>query len=165
VKVTKQHTFDAPIEDVWEMFRDRDSHVAKFEGMGHRNVEVEEYEASEEHVHIVIARDVTLDLPGFARKVLKPTNHVVSTDQWSANGDGTYGGQFVLETKGAPVHIAGTTHIAPEGEEQTRYELEIDVSVNVPVVGRKITSWAKGDVEKQMQEEFDAGDAWLAGEA
>jgi hypothetical protein len=162
VKVTKQHTFDAPVEDVWEMFRDQDSHVAKFEGMGHENVEVLEYETSDDHVRIVIARDVTVDLPGFARKVLRPTNHVVSTDQWRANGDGTYGGTFDLVTKGAPVHIAGTTHIAPEGDERTRYELEIDVSVNVPVVGKKITQWAKGDVEKQMQDEFDAGDAWLA---
>jgi hypothetical protein len=165
VKVTKQHTFDAPVEDVWAMFRDRDSHVAKFEGMGHRNLEVLEHEADEDRVRIVIARDVTLDLPGFARKVLKPTNHVVSTDEWRANGDGTYGGAFDMDTKGAPVDISGTTHIAPEGDGRTRYELETHVSVNVPVVGKRITNWAKGDVEKQMQQEFDAGDAWLADNA
>lgn len=162
MKVARQHTFDAPIEDVWDMFRDRESHVAKFEGMGHRNLEVLEHEASEEHVRIVIARDVTVDLPGFARKALKPTNHVVSTDEWSANGDGTYSGQFELKARGAPVHIGGTTHIAPEGEAQTRYELEIEVEVHVPVIGKKLTNWAKDDVEKQIQEEFEAGDEWLA---
>ncbi len=162
VKVSETHVFAAPIDEVWEMFRDRDSHVAKFEGMGHRNIEVVEHEATEDEVRIVIARDVTVELPGFARKVLSPTNHVVSTDEWRANGDGTYGGEFVADTRGAPIEIRGTTHIAPDGDEATRYELAIDVDVRVPVIGKRLTNWAKGDVEDQIRQEFEAGDAWLA---
>jgi uncharacterized protein YndB with AHSA1/START domain len=162
VEKKKTHVFDAPIEQVWAMFRDPDSHVEKFRRLGHRNIEVQEHAASEDHVRLVIARDVTVDLPGFARKVLSPTNHVVSTDEWSANGDGTYGGDFEAVTKGAPVRITGTTLISPEGDDRTRYDLTTQVTIKVPMIGRKLTAWAEDDVERQMEEQFAAGDAWLA---
>jgi hypothetical protein len=162
VKQQLQHTFDAPIEQVWAMFRDADSHVDKFDRLGHENIEVQEHDESDDHVRIVVARDVTVELPGFAKKVLSPTNHVVSTDEWSANGDGSYGGTFEAVTKGAPVRITGTTHIEPEGADQTRYTLTTDVQVKVPVIGKKLTSWAEGDVRQQMEDQFAAGDAWLA---
>jgi hypothetical protein len=156
------HTFDAPIEQVWAMFRDADSHVDKFERLGHRKVEVEEYDTSDEHVRLVIARDVTLELPGFAKKFLSPTNHVVSTDEWSAHGDGTYGGSFEAVTKGAPVRVDGTTHILPEGADRTRYDVTFEVSVKVPVVGKKLAGWLEGDVRDQFVGQFASGDAWLA---
>lgn len=161
MEFTATHTFDAPIEKVWAMFTDEASHVAKFEGMGHREVKVESSSFEDGTFRVRITRLVDLDLPGFAKKVLKPTNTVISDDEWNDHGDGTYGGGFTLDTVGAPVKIAGTTRLTPDGD-ATRYDLKLDVSVNVPLIGGKILSWAKGDVEKQMAEEFEAGDAWLA---
>ena len=32
------HTFDRPLDEVWAMFGTIDAHVAKFEGMGHREI-------------------------------------------------------------------------------------------------------------------------------
>jgi hypothetical protein len=162
VKHQLRHVFDAPIDEVWAMFRDPASHVDKFERLGHRNIEIVEEETSEDHIRLVIARDVTVDLPGFAKKVLSPTNHIVSTDEWSDNGDGSYGGEFEAVTRGAPVRITGTTHIAPEGDDRTVYDLTTEVTVKVPVVGKKLTAWAEGDVKEQMVQQFAAGDAWLA---
>jgi hypothetical protein len=163
VKQEATHYFDAPIEMVWAMFRDPGSHVAKFERLGHRNIEVQEHEEDEDQVRLVIARDVTVDLPGFAKKFLSPTNHVISTDRWSANGDGSYGGDFEAATRGAPVRVTGTTHISPDGDERTRYDLATEVDIKVPVVGKKLTRWAEDDIREQMQEQFAAGDEWLAG--
>src|SRR5262245_46865419 len=100
VKAT--HTFDHPIEKVWAMFCDRDAHVEKFVGMGHRDVEVLEYANETGKVKIRVRRVVTVDLPGFAKKVLKPTSTVETTDRWNDYGDGTYGGSFVAEAKGQP---------------------------------------------------------------
>lgn len=161
MEITGEHTFDAPIDRVWAMFRDRDAHVAKFEAMGHENIEVLEHEADEEHARIVIRRVVTLDLPGFAKKVLKPSNTMTTTDVWHANPDGTYGGTFVLDIPGAPVKSSGTTLLTPQGD-QTHYVITVSYEVKVPLVGGKITDWAKGDVRKQIDQEFGAGDAWLA---
>lgn len=156
------HTFEASIERVWEMFRDQGSHIAKFESMGHRDIQVLEYESSDTHAHLVISRVVDVEIPGFARKVLKPTNTVVTTDDWRANGDGSYGGEFALDIQGAPVRSSGTTHIEADGEGRTSYTITVDVDVKVPLIGGKIAEWAKGDIARQIELEFAAGDDWLA---
>jgi hypothetical protein len=162
VKKRDTHTFDAPIERVWAMVLDPDSHVAKAERAGHENVEVVGCDVDGSGIVIQLARDVTVDLPGFARKVLRPRNHVVSTDEWRDRGDGTYGGTFTTETRGAPVDLRGTTRISPDGDDRTRYELEIEVTFQVPIIGRKLERWAESDVEEQLRNEFAAGDEWLA---
>lgn len=160
MEITESHTFDAPIDRVWAMFTDEASHIAKFESMGHRDIEVLESESSDEGLRLVIKRVVEVDLPGFARKVLKPTNTVITTDTWRDNGDGTYGGSFELETVGAPVESSGTTKIWADGD-KTAYEVTVRFDVKVPLVGGKITKWAAGDVSSQLDKEFAAGDDWL----
>lgn len=160
--VTAKHTFEHPIEKVWAMFADQDSHVAKFEGMGHRDIKVLDYESDGTNVLIKVSRVVDVDLPGFAKKVLKPTSTVESTDKWRDNGDGTYGGTFVAEPHGQPVEVKGTTSLKPDGDDRTIYEVKATVKVKVPLVGGKIENWAKGDILGQMDEEFEAGDKWLS---
>lgn len=159
---TGTHVFDAPIERVWEMFRDKASHLAKFEAMGHTDIDVRSYEVDDERMTLVVARSVTVELPGFAKKVLQPTNTVVSTDVWEDRGDGTYGGHFEVSSPGTPISSTGTTLLRPEGDDRTYYEVQVDLEVKVPIIGRKIADWAKGDVAKQMDQEFAAGDTWLA---
>lgn len=158
---TATHVFDAPIDAVWAMFTDPAAHVAKFEGMGHRNVTVTESERSDDSFTIQISRDVDLEPPGFAKKVLQPTQTIVSTDVWRANDDGTYSGDWKADAKGAPVDTTGTTRLTPKGD-QTEYRLSFSLKVNVPLIGGKIEKWAKGDALKQVDAEFAAGDAWLA---
>jgi len=162
VDFRREHTFDAPIDKVWAMFKDPASHVSKFEAMGHTDIEVVEKKATKNGLKIVVSRTVTLDLPGFAKKVLKPTNTVVSTDEWSARGDGTYGGTFSADTKGAPIKVGGTTLIEPDGDDRTHYVVETTIDVKVPLIGGKIADFSKGIVAKQMDEEFRLGDEWLA---
>ena len=155
------HHFEAPIAAVWAMFTDPEAHVTKFDSMGHRDIKVLETTNDGTEFVIKIERVVEVDLPGFARKVLKPSNTVISTDRWRDEGDGTYGGGFVLDTIGAPVDIKGTTRLEPDGD-RTTYHVTFELNVNVPLIGGKIANWAKGDALEQLQAEFDAGDAWLA---
>lgn len=158
--INAQHTFDHPIDKVWAMFTDQDSHVAKFESMGHRDIEVIDYRNDGDEVVIKIRRTVDVDLPGFAKKVMKPTNTVETTDTWRDLGDGTYGGDFIVDAKGAPIDARGTTRLRPAGD-KTDYEVKVVVKVKVPIIGGKIEGWAKGDIVKQFDDEFAAGDAWL----
>jgi hypothetical protein len=158
----KTHTFDRPIAEVWTMFTDVDAHVAKFEGMGHREIEVLEFSADDTDVLVKIRRVVELDLPGFAKRFMQPVNTVTSVDRWKDNGDGTYCGTFEADAKGAPVEVHGTTRLEPDGDERTAYEISVDVKVNVPLVGGKLAGWATSDIERQIRDEFAAGDSWLA---
>ncbi len=162
VDITREHTFDAPIGDVWKMFSNPASHTSKFEHMGHRDIEVVEKKATKSGIKMVVSRSVDVDLPGFAKKVLKPTNTVVSTDEWKDNGDGTYGGVFSAETKGTPIKVHGTTLIEPDGDDRTHYVVSTTIEVKVPLIGGKLSDFSKGIVNKQMDDEFRLGDEWLA---
>ncbi len=163
IEITKTHTFDAPIAKVWKMFNDPDAHVAKFTAMGHRDIEIVEHTKSKTQFKIVLKRQVDVDLPGFAKKVMKPTNTVISTDIWGDKGDGTYGGTFDLSAPGTPMEISGVTLIEPDGKKATTYTVTIQVRVKVPLIGGRIESYAKGAVvEPQLLTEFDLGDKWLA---
>jgi hypothetical protein len=156
------HTFDAPAEKCWAMFSDPKSHVAKFTEMGHIGVEIVEKKKTKKQLHIVITREVAIDgIPGFAKKFIKPQNTLVSTDTWNDYGDGTYGGEFALDTKGVPVNITGTTNLVPDGD-QSIYTVNLNVTVNVPLIGGKLAEFSKKIALENLAKEFAIGDSWLA---
>jgi hypothetical protein len=160
--VSDSHTYAAPVDAVLDMFADPDAVVARYEGMGHRDVEILETSRTDDAVTVRTSRVVEVDLPGFARKVLSPTNTMVQTDTWSAAGDGSWDGTVAVEVKGAPVKMSGTMRLEPDGDDTTMH-ITLSMSVKVPLVGGKIADWAgKNDVPKTMAAEFAAGDAWLA---
>jgi carbon monoxide dehydrogenase subunit G len=158
---TDTHHFDAPVDAVWAMFRDPKSHVAKFEQMGHREIEVLESDSDDQQLHVKVRRVVTVDLPGFAKRVLKPNNTVTTVDDWTRAADGTCTGEQVIDTEGAPVKISAATRLEPDAD-GTRYTIEVHLDVKVPLIGGKLADWAKGNVQKQLDDEFAAGDTWLA---
>jgi len=99
MEVKGTHTYAASVDAVLAMLRDRDATVAKYEGMGHRDVEIVACDETDDGLHIESTRVVDVDLPGFAKKVLKPTNTmIVSTDQVAADAFGaTLLGRTALE--------------------------------------------------------------------
>jgi hypothetical protein len=163
MRFTDGHHFAAPLDDVWAMFRDPTSHVRKFTRMGHREVTVVESSGDDDGFHLVVRRLVDVDLPGFAKRVLKPTNTVTTTDSWHRRPDGTCEGTQQIDTQGAPVQISATTSLRPDGD-GTRYEIAVDLEVKVPLIGGRLADWSTGMVRDQLADEFAAGDAWLGGE-
>jgi hypothetical protein len=161
MEITRTHTFDHPIGDCWAMFHDQDSHVTKFEAMGHRDLQILSSEITDTSIRLEIERQVDVDVPSFAKRVIKPTNTLRSVDEWVDNGDGTYSGNFELDTVGVPITIHGRTLLTPDGD-STNYEITIDIKVNVPLIGGKIANFSKGIVDQQMDDEFRLGDEWLA---
>jgi len=156
------HTYDAPVDAVIAMFADPEAVTARYESMGHRDIVVLECERTDGALTVRTSRVVDVDLPGFARKVLKPTNTMVQSDEWTATADGGWDGTFTVEVAGAPVHLGGTMRLSPAGS-TTTMALTIRMDVKVPLVGGRIADWAgKNDVRSTMDAEFTAGDAWLA---
>jgi len=158
--ITRTHTFDHPLEVCWSMFHDPASHVAKFEAMGHREIELISSEVTDDSIELVIERLVDVDVPGFAKRVIQPTNLLRSVDEWHAADDGSYRGTFDVETKGVPIQISGTTRLEA-ADEGTEYEIMIRLSVKVPLIGGRIAQYSKGIVERQVTDEFRLGDEWL----
>jgi hypothetical protein len=154
--------YAAPVESVIAMLQDKSATVDKYESMGHQDVQVLEFAAAADAMRIVSSRVVTVDLPGFAKKALKPTNTIVQTDEWRRGADGSWSGTFSGDVKGSPVKISGTMMLAPaaSGAEHT---VTIDVQVKIPLIGGKIADWAgKNDVRRTLDAEFAFNDARLA---
>lgn len=162
MKLTDTHVYSVPVEAVIAMLHDKSATVDKYEGMGHQDVQVLEFTADADAIRIVSSRVVTVDLPGFAKKALKPTNTIVQTDEWRRAADGSWSGTFSGDVKGSPVNIAGTMTLTPVAS-GTEHQVTIDVQVKIPLVGGKIADWAgKNDVRRTLDAEFAFNDARLA---
>ena len=161
VQIRFTHRFDRPIDDVWAMFADPASHVAKFTRMGHRDLEVLSEEVAEDALDLTVRRQVDLDVPAVAAKFISPSNTVTSTDHWERSADGSCSGHFTVDIKGAPAESRGSTRLEADGD-ATAYTVELDVKVKVPLVGDKVAKALRPQLEAQMAEEFEAAEAWLA---
>jgi len=152
--------FAVPVDAVMARRRVQAATVARYESMGHRDVKVVEQTADDDSLQIVSSRVVDVDLPSFAKKVLKPTNTMVQTDEWSGDGD-SWKGSFSFTLNGAPVKINGTMQLDAEGDKST-HAVTINMDVKVPLVGGKIADWiGKNDATRTLAAEFAAGDEWL----
>jgi hypothetical protein len=162
--VRDTHTYDAPIEVVQAMFADEDFIRAKYEGMGHRDVDLAECTRTDDGLVIRSTRVVEVDLPGFAKRVMKPVNTMSQTDTWTTAADGGWQGTFAVDVQGAPVQLSGTMRLTPGADGATcTHEVTMAMDVKVPLVGGRVRDWAeKNDVPRTLAAEFAAGDAWLA---
>ncbi|MGO9560336.1 MAG: DUF2505 domain-containing protein [Acidimicrobiales bacterium] len=155
------HTYDAPIDAVIALLGDREATVAKYESMNHRDVTILECEAMSDTLRIVSTRVVDVDLPSFAKRVLRPTNTMRQTDEWTHRADDSWEGEFDVEVSGAPIHISGRMSLTPL-DGQTIHDVSLRVEVKVPIVGGRIADWAaKGDVRRSLDGEFAFNDGWL----
>jgi len=162
VEVKGSYTYDAPIDAVIAMLRDNDATVAMYESMQHRDVQVLESEGDDSSFRIRTTQVVEANVPGFAKKVLKPANTTTQTDEWHRAGDGSWQGSFETEVKGAPLHLSGTMRLAPAGD-GCMHEVAITVDVKVPLIGGRIADWAgKNEVRKSIDDQFAFNARWLA---
>lgn len=162
MELTFTHRFAHPIDEVWVMVHDPQSHVAKFTGMGHRDLEVVAEEVTDTTLDLTIRRQVDIDVPSIASKFISPSNTVTSVDHWERAEDGSASGHYSVDIKGAPAETKGTTSLVAVGDE-TDYTVHLDVKVKVPLVGEKVAKALRPQLEAQMNQEFEAAAAWLAG--
>lgn len=160
--VSDSHTYAAPIEVVQAAFADEAFVRAKYEGMGHRDVDITECARTDDGLRIVSTRVVEIDLPGFAKRFIQPVNTMEQTDTWRDDGAGGWAGTFEVDVRGAPVHISGSMTLTPANGTCV-HAVTMKMDVKVPLAGGKIADWAgKNDVPRTLAAEFAAGDAWLA---
>ncbi len=162
MKITGTHVYPVPVDAVIAMLQDKAATIDKYESMGHRDVRILEFASDDAALRIVSTRVVDVDLPGFAKKALKPTNTMIQTDEWHRNGDGSWSGTFDIDVKGSPVRISGTMALAADAK-GTRHDVVLDFQVKVPIVGGKIADWlGKKDVQRTVDAEYAFNDTRLA---
>jgi hypothetical protein len=135
------HHFDADVETVYALMTDPDFCMRKYADAGSTDIQVDS-EQRDDGLKLVSRRKVTVDLPGFAKKVMQPTNSVVQTDQWSAaDGAGQRVCHYSVEVQGVPSRIDGTVTLSPDGG-GTRQDVKAEVKVSIPLLGGKLEKFA-----------------------
>ncbi|MEZ5274273.1 MAG: DUF2505 domain-containing protein [Ilumatobacteraceae bacterium] len=162
MKVVSMHTYAAPPDVVFEAMTDPAVLAEKYAALGHRNIEIIEHSVSRTGVAVHSRREVPMEVPGFARRLLSPTNTVEQHDRWgAAAADGTRTGTWEVAARGVPVKVGGTLHLAP-APGGTVVEIHGDVSSSVPLIGGKLASFIGHDVERTMHAEEAFNDEYLS---
>ena len=150
MKMKVTHHFDADVETVYALMSDPDFCMRKYADAGATDIQVDS-DQRDDGPKLVSRRKLTVDLPGFAKKVMQPTNTVVQTDEWSA---ATRSCRYTVEVQGVPSRIDGTVTLIEEGG-GTRQEVEADVKVSIPLLGGKLEKFAVDNGIKALDHEAE----------
>lgn len=144
--------FDADVETVYRLVSDPEFIERKYADQGATDIAIETDERGGDPRH-VIKRKVTIDLPGFARKVMQPTNTVVQVDDWAAaDAAGRRVCTYTVEVQGVPSKITGTVTLTPDAG-GTRQDIRAEVKVSIPLLGGKLEGFAVDSGTKVLAEE------------
>lgn len=159
MQLTATHTYEHPVSEVFAVLADFDAVKAKYEALGHADVEeVRRDEGEDGSVTLVTRRVVPLEVPGFAKRVLSPRQTVTQTDEWSAaDAEGGRTGTFRVEAKGTPVQLQGDLRLTPDGAGRCTNTTTVTIECKVPLVGGKIADLVAKDTRRAIDHE----QAWM----
>jgi len=137
--------------------------IEKYTSLGHQDVKIVERTELEGVVRVISRRKVPMEVPGFAKRFLKPLNTVEQTDEWQpATAKGERHGTWKVSASGVPVSVGGTLHLVAAGKGRTAVEISGEVACSIPFVGGKLASYVGADVERTMSAEEEFNDNHLA---
>jgi hypothetical protein len=161
VTVRARHEYGYPLARVWSVFTDPEFYQAKFEGIGHREVEVISAEMEGEDFRIEITREVPVEVPRVLRGLLGEWNTLLQSEHWQPAGKDAYRNELTIEARGVPATMTGTMKLSASGKGCVN-EVAITVKASVPLVGGKLESLVARDTEATLAAEHDFILAYLA---
>ena len=103
------------------------------------------------------------DVPDIAKKFVGPTLTVVQTETWHpAKPDGSRDADVSGEIANTPVTLKGTATIRSDGAQAVQ-AIDLDVKVNVPLIGRKMEPFVVDAIRSGLAKEHDLGRDWADG--
>ena len=166
MRITYEHRFAAPLDDVVAMMGDEDFAASRASASGADKSDVFVDHDADGSFTVVIRRTVPANaIPAEFRAFVGSSIAVRYTEVWSApehNGDtADREGTFALEIPGTPGHARGAVVLRPDGD-GTAFGLAGDVHAPVPIVGAVVERAIASAIEQALPAEFAAADAWLA---
>ncbi len=154
VTVRARHEYRHPVKKVWGAFSDPEFYQAKFEGIGHRNVEIVSTESDEEGFSVEVSREVPLEVPGFLRSMLGEWNTLLQNERWTESGKGVYTNELEIEARGVPALMTGTMTLSAKGKGCVN-EVAITIRASVPLIGGKLEQFVAKDTEATLAAEYE----------
>jgi hypothetical protein len=140
------------VDTVYRFVTDPESIKNRCEASGERNVRIEVEEAGGTKV-ITSTREIDSDLPGFAKKLFKPTNTIIERREWRDAGDKKTCKSHI-DVVGTPGKIDSNVTISPSGSGCT-YDIEFEVTAKVPLIRRKLEEFIAKTTAEGMRDEHD----------
>jgi hypothetical protein len=154
-----EHHYDQDVETVYALITDPDFVTRKYEALGGTNIAIDRSEADDGGCEVVTKRTVTVDLPGFAKRVMTPSNTAVQTEIWSGADDlGNRTSTYHVEIQGMPSKVTGTLILSPDAG-GTKQVIDADVKVSIPLIGGKLEKFGietgSKDIDAQVEFTID----------
>jgi hypothetical protein len=106
-------------------------------------------------VSLTVSRELPDGVPGFLERFLPSDGRVTESFDWDAPaGDGSRHGCWSADIPGAPARLAGTLRLEPIPG-GSRYTIEGQVKVSVPLVGGRAESFIASMVERLAAKEHE----------
>lgn len=105
-------------------------------------------------VTMVVSRRLPGGVPGFLQRFLPSDQRVTTSDVWGPLVEGVRRGTWSADIAGAPATLGGAMRIEPV-EGGSRYTIEGEVKVSVPLIGGKAESFIAEQVGKLAEAEAE----------
>jgi hypothetical protein len=145
-------SFDS--ETVFSVFTQKSFIEKKYESVGATHLEFIDFGEKNGEYIIHTKRNITAEIPGFAKKFIKPTSTIIQTEIWQLSNDSIKKGTVVVEAKGLPMKMTGDIVLQPtdNGSENI---LVYEIKVNIPFVGSQIARFLDAEGRKTADKEYE----------
>jgi hypothetical protein len=144
-------TYAADMAAVFALLSDPEMVIARFEAAGDTDIVVVRCEADGDEFVIETTRTVEVDVPGFAKRVLNPTNDMTQKERWHApDADGVRRGTMSVDVKGVPATTDATYELRPT-DTGTRHSVKGDMELKIPLIGKKLGGFLSGMITETAQ--------------
>jgi len=151
---TVRYPYSFNSETVFAVFTRKDFIEQKYASVGATNLQFIDYGEKEGTFVIHTTRDISADLPGFAKKFLNPTTTIVQKEVWTLTDDPTKKGVVEVQAKGLPMQMTGDIILKPTNDGSENI-LNYEIKVNIPLVGGKLASFLDGEGRKTGDQEYE----------
>jgi uncharacterized protein DUF2505 len=155
MRMQLEHHYDQDVETVYALITDPEFINRKYTALGSTDIAIDRSETDEGGCEIVAKRTVTVDLPGFAKRVMTPSNTAVQTEKWSAADDlGARTSEYHVQIQGLPSTITGTLTLSPDAG-GTKQVIDAEVKVSIPLIGGKLEKFGIETGSKDINAQVD----------
>jgi len=152
-RVHKELTYDAPLDEVAAMLTDPAFRERVLERMqvlrGHATVEGGVVTIDQVHP--------ATGLPSFATKLVGDEIHIVQVESWRTPDHA----DVEVTIPGKPGEMRGTAALVESGGRTTE-QIDLQVTVRLPLVGGRIEGLVADMLGKALDKEHETGTRWLA---
>ena len=152
--VETSHESSGGVEEVFALLTSPAWPARKAAELRDGSAVVEREEHLDGGVRLVVSRELPGGGPGFLERFLPADGRVVQTDEWGPAAGGERHGRWSVSIPGAPASMGGTMRLEPTAA-GSRYAIEGEVTVKVPLIGGRAERFIGDMVVKLADKEAD----------